>query len=198
MGRDGKARSPKRPLIILDRDGVINEDSDNFIRSPEQWQAIPGSLEAIARLSQAGYRVAVATNQSGLARGLFDAQALNAMHAKMQRLVKARGGTIDAVFYCPHGPDAACACRKPRPGLFEQIGRRFGRELDGVPAIGDSLRDLQAALAAGAQPILVKTGKGERTLEQSIGIAQLPVYANLSAAVDALLAQHGSSIEVSG
>src|SRR5450756_2364763 len=136
-------------LIILDRDGVINSDSDLFIKSPAEWLPLPGSLEAIARLNQAGYRVVVATNQSGVGRGLFDMTTLNAIHDKMHKAVNQLGGRIDAVFFCPHAQDAGCACRKPQPGMLLEIAERFNVALAGVPAIGDSLRDLQAASAAG-------------------------------------------------
>lgn len=154
---------PSMKLVILDRDGVINQDSAQFIKSPDEWVPITGSLEAIALLNQSGFRVAIATNQSGVGRGLFDMAVLNAIHDKMYRALGRLGGRIDAMFYCPHAADANCSCRKPKPGMFEEIGVRFGIELRGVPAIGDSLRDLQAASAVGAQPILVLTGKGEAT-----------------------------------
>ena len=152
-------------LIILDRDGVINFDSDHFIKSPDEWKPIPGSLEAIARLNQAGYRVVIATNQSGIGRGLFDMAPLNAIHDKLYRALAQVGGRIDALFYCPHAADLNCPCRKPRPGMLEEIARRFNTDLTGVPAIGDVLRDLEAAAAVGAQPMLVLTGKGRRTQE---------------------------------
>lgn len=148
-------------LVILDRDGTINVDRDDFVKSPEEWQPLPGALEAIARLNHAGWHVVIASNQSGLGRGLFDVAALNAMHAKMNKLLAAAGGRVDAVFYCPHSPDEGCRCRKPLPGLFEQIGERYGVELAGVPTAGDSVRDLQAGAAAGCEPHLVLTGKGE-------------------------------------
>jgi D-glycero-D-manno-heptose 1,7-bisphosphate phosphatase len=146
-------------LIILDRDGTINRDSDDFVKTPEEWLPLPGALEAIARLNQGGWRVVIASNQSGLGRGLFDVAALNAIHAKMHKLLAAVGGRVDAVFYCPHSPEESCNCRKPLPGLFEQIGTRFGVQLLGVPTAGDSLRDLQAGAAAGCEPHLVLTGK---------------------------------------
>lgn len=174
-------------LIILDRDGVINEDSDDYIKSPEEWQPIPGSLEAIARLHRAGWRVVVATNQSGVARGRFDLDALMRTHEKMHRAVRETGGLIDAVFFCPHGPDDNCACRKPKPGLFHDIAQRLRIDLKGVPAIGDSVRDLQAARAAGARPLLVKTGKGQQTLTHPELDADVPVFNDLASAVDALL-----------
>jgi D-glycero-D-manno-heptose 1,7-bisphosphate phosphatase len=147
-------------LVILDRDGTINADSDEFIKSPQEWEALPGALEAIARMNHAGWHVAIASNQSGLGRGLFDMASLNAMHAKMHKLLSAHGGRVDAIFYCPHTPEDKCNCRKPLPGLFEQIGERFGVELKGVPVVGDSVRDLQAGAAAGCEPHLVLTGKG--------------------------------------
>lgn len=175
-------------LIILDRDGVINEDSDAYIKSPDEWSPIPGSLEAIARLNRADYRVVVATNQSGVARGLFTLDTLNRIHDKMHRALAEVGANIDAIFYCPHGPEDQCTCRKPQPGLLHDIERRLGISLRGVPAIGDSLRDLQAAAAVGAAPFLVLTGKGRRTREKLDPAADIPVFEDLAAAVDALLA----------
>jgi D-glycero-D-manno-heptose 1,7-bisphosphate phosphatase len=151
-------------LIILDRDGVINEDSDMFVKSAAEWRPLPGSAEAIARLNHAGYRVAVATNQSGIGRGLFEMATLNAMHDKMHRLVAQAGGRIDAVFYCPHTADMGCDCRKPKPGMLLEIAKRFDTDLAGVPVVGDSLRDLQAAAAAKCETVLVKSGKGLQTL----------------------------------
>ncbi len=149
-------------LVILDRDGTINQDSDQYIKSPAEWRPIPGSLEAIARLTQGGWRIAVATNQSGIARGLFDMSTLNAIHTEMHRAVGQAGGRIDAIFFCPHASDSNCECRKPRPGLLLEIASRFGVKLKGVPMIGDSLRDVAAAAAAGAQPWLVLTGNGRK------------------------------------
>ena len=175
-------------LIILDRDGVINEDSDNFIKSPDEWQPLPGSLEAIAALKNAGWQVVVATNQSGIARKLFDLDTLHAIHDKMHRMVREYGGEIDAIFFCPHGPKDECDCRKPLPGLYEQIAKRLNTSLENVPSIGDSLRDLEAAKTAGAQPILVRTGKGTKTLYSAPGIEDVPVYCDLKQAVNALLA----------
>jgi D-glycero-D-manno-heptose 1,7-bisphosphate phosphatase len=150
-------------IVILDRDGVINHDSDQFIKSPDEWQPIAGSLEAIARLTQAGFRVVVATNQSGIGRGLFDMATLNAIHEKMHRAVGQAGGRIDAVFYCPHAADSTCACRKPRPGMLQEIAARYRAVPAETAIVGDSLRDLQAAAAVGAAPILVRTGKGTAT-----------------------------------
>lgn len=174
-------------LIILDRDGVINHDSDNYIRSVAEFIPLPGSIEAIARLCQAGYRVAIATNQSGISRGFYDIDTLNAMHDKLRSELAIHGGAIDMIAYCPHGPDDSCDCRKPKPGMYLAIGKRFDTPLHGVPVIGDSLRDLQAAQQVGATPILVKTGKGERTLAKGKGLEDIPVYDNLAAAVSALL-----------
>src|SRR3954465_11410951 len=146
-------------LVILDRDGTINADSDEFIKSPEEWQPLPGALEAIARLNHAGWHAVIASNQSGLGRGLFDVASLNAMHAKMHKMLSAQGGRIDAVFYCPHSPDEGCQCRKPLPALFEQIGERFGVDLRTALGVGDTVRDLQAGAAVGCQPNLVLTVK---------------------------------------
>src|SRR5699024_4454215 len=149
-------------LIILDRDGVINKDSDAYIKSPDEWLPIAGSLQAIARLKRAGYVVTVATNQSGIGRGLFDLSALTAMHTKMQRLLAELDVQIDGIFFCPHAPDAGCACRKPKPGLLQAIGQRFATSLEAVPVIGDSERDIEAAWRVHARPLLVNTGKGSR------------------------------------
>jgi D-glycero-D-manno-heptose 1,7-bisphosphate phosphatase len=146
-------------LVILDRDGTINQDSDEFIKSPEEWIPLPGALEAIARLNHAGWQVVIASNQSGLGRGLFDVASLNAMHARMHKMLAAAGGRIEAIFYCPHSPEEDCTCRKPKPGLFHQIAERFGVDLTGVPVAGDSVRDLQAGVAAGCEPHLILTGK---------------------------------------
>ncbi len=175
-------------LIILDRDGVINEDSDNYVKSVDEWQPIPGSIDAIARLSRNDYRVVVATNQSGIARGYYDVETLMAMHDKMHHLVNEAGGVIEAVFFCPHGPDDNCDCRKPKPGMYVDAGERLRTDLKDVPVIGDSLRDLEAAEAVGARPILVRTGKGMRTLEKLGDAARnMEVFDDLAAAVDALL-----------
>lgn len=156
----------EKGLVILDRDGVINQDSSEFVKSVDEWLPLDGSIEAIARLSAAGFTVAVASNQSGLARGLFDDEALLAMHQKLHDLVAAEGGRVDRIVICPHGPDDDCDCRKPKPGLLLGLGRHYGISLAGVPVVGDSLRDLQAATAAGARPILVRTGNGARTEQQ--------------------------------
>ena len=170
-------------LAILDRDGVINFDSADFIKRPEEWKPIPGSLEAIARLNQAGYRVVVATNQSGVSRGLLDMPTLNAIHDKMHKAAAHFGARIDAVVYCPHAQDSDCACRKPKPGLFNDIAHRFGTDLKGVPSVGDSRRDLEAAVAVGAAPLLVLTGKGRQTQADGGLPAGTRVAADLAAAV---------------
>ncbi|HEX5675157.1 MAG TPA: D-glycero-beta-D-manno-heptose 1,7-bisphosphate 7-phosphatase, partial [Azonexus sp.] len=161
--------------------------SDQFIKSPDEWKPIPGSLEAIARLTREGWRVVVATNQSGLARGLFEMTTLNAINAKMHKAVAQAGGRIEAVFYCPHAAEMDCACRKPKPGLFDEIAARYGRDLKDVPAVGDSLRDLEAAASVSARPMLVRTGKGEKTLAAGGLPENTPVFADLSEAVDYLL-----------
>ena len=146
-------------LCILDRDGTINEDSADFVKSPAEWRPLPGALEAIARINHAGWHVVVVTNQSGLGRGLFDMGALNAMHAKMHTMLAAVGGRVDAIFYCPHAPEDHCTCRKPAPGLYEQIAERYGIDLHGMPTVGDSIRDLVAGASVGCAPHLVLTGK---------------------------------------
>ena len=146
-------------LIILDRDGTLNFDRDDFVKTADEWQPLPGALEAVARLNHAGWRVVIASNQSGLGRGLFDMAAMNAIHTTMHKALADVGGRIDAVFYCPHSPDEACNCRKPLPGLFEQIGSRFGVPIKGVPTVGDSVRDLQAGSAVGCELHRVMTGK---------------------------------------
>ncbi|MEZ5489941.1 MAG: D-glycero-beta-D-manno-heptose 1,7-bisphosphate 7-phosphatase [Gammaproteobacteria bacterium] len=180
-------------LVILDRDGVINQDSDSYIKSPEEWLPIEGSLEAIARLHEYGFKVAVATNQSGVARGLFDLYTLARIHQKMCNLAEESGGLIDGVFFCPHGPDQGCGCRKPQPGLLTQIASEFEVSLQGVPFVGDSLKDLQAARNAGCRPILVLTGKGRQTLETSdpAELSDVTVVADLREAVK-VLTEHTS------
>ena len=178
-------------LVILDRDGTINEDRDDYVKSPEEWVPIPGALEAIARLNHAGWHTVVATNQSGLSRGLFDTATLNAVHAKMNQALARVGGRIDAVFFCPHGPGEGCTCRKPLPGLFELIGERYGVELAEVPLVGDSLRDLQAGAVVGCQPHLVRTGKAGRLGADALAdlLRQVPgteVHDDLAAFVEHL------------
>ena len=168
-------------LVVLDRDGTINHDSDQYIKSPAEWKPIKGSLEAIARLSQNGWRVVVATNQSGIGRGLFDMATLNAIHDTMHRAVHLAGGRIDAIFFCPHAGDSNCECRKPKPGMLLEIAKRMNVELEGVPMVGDSLRDLQAAVAAGARPVLVLTGKGTKTRDAGGLPAGTVIFPDLAA-----------------
>ena len=174
-------------LIILDRDGVINYDSDQFIKSPDEWKPIPGSLEAIARLNQEGYRVVVATNQSGIGRGLFDMPTLNAIHDKMHKSLAQVGGRIDAIFFCPHTNEADCSCRKPKSGMMLEISARYGVGLADVPAVGDSLRDLESAARLGASPYLVLTGKGNRTKEKGGLPEGTRIFADLAAVTASLL-----------
>jgi D-glycero-D-manno-heptose 1,7-bisphosphate phosphatase len=176
-------------LVILDRDGVINHDSAQFIKSTDEWRPFAGSMEAIARLNQAGFRVVVATNQSGVERGLFDMGTLNAINEKMMNLLAQHGGRIDAVFFCPHAAESHCACRKPRPGMFLEIGQRFNTTLADVPSIGDSPRDLEASAAVGALPILVLTGKGEKTRQAGNLPPNTEVYHDLAAAAKAIIAR---------
>ena len=173
-------------LIIPDRDGVINHDSDQFIKSPEEWRAIPGSLAAIARLNQWGYRVVVATNQSGIGRGLFEMDVLNSIHDKMMKSATQAGARIDAVFFCPHTNADQCNCRKPKPGMLHEIASRYNIDLTGVPVVGDSLRDLQAADAIGGQPILVLTGKGKKTLDDPLLPPSTRVFPDLAAVAASL------------
>lgn len=173
-------------LIILDRDGVINYDSDAFIKTQAEWIPLPGSVAAIARLSKAGWTIAVATNQSGVARQYFSVATLEAMHQRLRELVKEQGGELGLICYCPHGPDDRCACRKPLPGLFQQISAHYGVSLEGVPTVGDSLRDLQAGAAEGCRPFLVRTGKGRATEAQNLPAATL-VFDDLAAVANYLL-----------
>ena len=188
LASDAVVATRAAKLIVLDRDGVINYDSDQYIKSPEEWRPIPGSLEAIARLNHAGYRVVVATNQSGLGRGLFDMATLNAIHDKMHKALTHVGGRLDAVFFCPHTGDSKCECRKPKPGMLSEIGKRFNTELTGLPCVGDSLRDLMSADGVGAQPMLVLTGKGEKTLRDGDFPKNTVIFPDLAFAVSALLA----------
>ncbi|WP_035055919.1 D-glycero-beta-D-manno-heptose 1,7-bisphosphate 7-phosphatase [Andreprevotia chitinilytica] len=177
-------------LLILDRDGVINEDRDDFVKSPDEWSPIPGSLEAIGELTRAGWIVVVATNQSGVGRGLFDVDTLNRIHAKMHRAAQEFGGHIDAVFFCPHKPDAGCDCRKPLPGMIHDIAKRFHADLQGTWMVGDSLRDLQAFAAAGGRPALVLTGNGSQTQEGGYLPEGTAVFDNLAQFTAFLLKRH--------
>ena len=168
-------------LIVLDRDGVINYDSEHFIKSPEEWRPVPGSVEAVARLNHAGYRVVVATNQSGIGRGLFDMGMLNTIHEKMHKALAHAGARVDAIFFCPHTADSKCECRKPKAGMLLEIASRFNVSLDGVYMVGDALRDLEAAAAAGAKPVLVLTGKGKKTQKEGKLPAGTQVFEDLAA-----------------
>ncbi|HNP35777.1 MAG TPA: D-glycero-beta-D-manno-heptose 1,7-bisphosphate 7-phosphatase [Woeseiaceae bacterium] len=182
------ARAPR--LVILDRDGVINRESKDFVKSLEEWVPLPGSIAAIVRLSHAGFTIAVASNQSGLARGLFDEAALLSMHTRLRELVASEGGLLGEIVVCPHGPDDGCDCRKPKPGMLIRLAHNYGVELDAVPVIGDSLRDLEAARAAGARPILVRTGNGAQTetvLPEEF--TDIEIFDELGAAADALIAE---------
>ena len=167
-------------MIILDRDGVINQDSDKYIKNADEWIPIPGSLEAIKRLKKAGYLVTVATNQSGIARGLFSEDDLKTIHDKMHRMLAARGVSIDGVFYCPHGPQENCICRKPKPGLLIQIARKFNINLSDTPYVGDNIGDIKAAEIANARPILVRTGKGEHVMQNYPEAINVPTYDDLA------------------
>lgn len=174
-------------LLILDRDGVINHDSDDYIKNVAEWRPLPGSLEAIAQLTQSGWRIAVATNQSGIARGLFSMEALNAMHAKMHKAAMQAGGRIEAVFYCPDSADSNSPCRKPNPGMLLSISERFNTPLNAVPVVGDSLRDLHAARSAGALPFLVLSGNGKKTRKQGDLPEGTRVFQDLAAVARALM-----------
>jgi len=171
-------------LIILDRDGVINEDSDDYIKSPDEWHAIPGSLQAITKLSQNGYQIVIATNQSGIGRKLFNIETLNAIHMKMKTQLAEFGGVIDAIFFCPHLPKNECSCRKPKPGLYNEISERLRIPLNKVHCVGDKMTDIKAIQSAGGKPVLVRTGKGQSEIDQGLVPAGMPVYANLAAFVD--------------
>lgn len=189
-------------LVIIDRDGTINEDRDDYVKSVHEWAPIPGSLEAIARLNQAGWQVVVATNQSGLGRGLFDMGALNAMHAKMNRALALQGARVDAIFFCPHTPEDECACRKPAPGLFHDIARRFDVDLKGVPAVGNLPHDVLAAQAVGCEPHLLRSGKGARLKQQQISelqsrVPNLRLHDHLSGFADFLLHRELQATEAS-
>lgn len=181
-------------LVILDRDGVINRDSVDFVKSPDEWIPLKGSLEAIARLSQAGYEVVIITNQSGVGRGLLSADKLGQIHGRMIELVRQLGGQIQTILFCPHHPKDGCECRKPLSGMYSELGDRLGLSFKGVYSIGDSVRDLQAAKSAGAVPVLVKTGNGKKSLktiakQADLELGETLVFDNLAGFVDALLAK---------
>jgi D-glycero-D-manno-heptose 1,7-bisphosphate phosphatase len=187
--------TPMQPtVVVLDRDGVINEDSPDFVKTPDEWRAIPGSLEAIARLKQAGFEVAVATNQSGVARGLFSIDTLWSIHKKMLAEILAAGGYVKKIFFCLHGPDDNCACRKPKPGLLMQVAEYFACGFDRMVVIGDSARDIQSAQAVGARAILVRTGNGKKTEQSIASLTGIEVYDDLAAAVSSLVEQQGDSL----
>jgi len=179
---------PADRLVVLDRDGVINVDSDAYIKSPEEWHAIPGALEAIARLTRHGFRVFVVSNQSGIARGLLTQTTLERINERMRTAVAATGGSIEAIYVCPHHPDDGCACRKPRPGMLRQLEAEHGVSLAGVPLIGDKWSDLEVARAVGARPMLVLTGSGQRTLEAHRHEVD-QAFRDLAAVVDLLVTE---------
>jgi len=179
-------------MVILDRDGVINHDSEDFIKSPDEWIPIKGSIEAISRLKKADYLVTVATNQSGIARGLYDEKKLGKIHDKFEQQLSQRGAAIDGIFYCPHGPSDNCICRKPKPGLLLQIAKQFNIKLSETIFVGDTITDIKAARLAGAIPVLVKTGNGEATIEKFGPFEEIPVYDNLSHFVREFLRKHGN------
>lgn len=174
-------------LVVLDRDGVINQESAEYIKTPEEWQPIDGSLAAIARLCAAGFNVVLATNQSGVARGLFSPLTLDAIHRRMTAAIEASGGMLAGIFVCPHGPDDGCDCRKPKPGLMYQIEKAVGRRLGQQPVIGDSMRDIEAGRAVGARLILVRTGNGLETEKALSDSDDVEVYDDLAAAAEALI-----------
>lgn len=191
------------PLVILGRDGVLNEFREGHVTVPEEWVPVPGALEAVARINHAGWHTVVATNQSGIGRGMIDMSAVNAVHARMHQMLQAQGGRIDAVFFCPHTPEDGCDCRKPKPGLLHDIGRRYGMQLQGVPMVGDTLRDLQAAQAAGCEPHLVLSGRARGLAGAALQelLDQVPgaqVHASLDAFADFLLQREGNSDSVAG
>ena len=179
-------------MVILDRDGVINHDSDDYIKSVDEWIPIPGSLEAIERLKKAGYLVTVATNQSGIARGLYDEEVLQQIHNKMHELLAQRGSSVDGVFYCPHAPWDNCSCRKPKPGLLFQIAQQFDIDLSVTPFVGDTISDIKAAEMANAIPILVRTGKGEFVMQNNPDAIDVPVYDDLAHFVRETLRNRGA------
>ncbi len=179
--------TPPTKLIVLDRDGVINYDSDDYVKSVDEWIPLPGSMEALAKLTHAGYKIAIATNQSGISRGYFTVATLDAMHQKMLTLAAEAGAKIDYIAYCPHGPDDGCDCRKPLPGLIHQIEKALNISAEGCYMVGDSLRDLQAGSAAGLVPALVLTGKGERTQAKGIELQGVAVFSDLNNFVDQII-----------
>ena len=191
------------PLVILGRDGILNEFREGHVTEPEEWLPVPGALEAVARINHAGWHTVVATNQSGIGRGMIDMSAVNAVHARMHQLLQAQGGRIDAVFFCPHTPEDGCDCRKPLPGMLLDIGRRYGISLQGVAMVGDTLRDLQAAQAAGCEPHLVLSGRARGLQGDALQaiLAQVPqarVHDSLDAFADFLLARDNIADSTAG
>jgi len=183
---------PTQKFLILDRDGVINVESAEFVKTPDEWIPIKGSLEAIGRLSQAGYEIVVITNQSGVGRGHFSADMLAKMHAKMIDHIQQHGGKIQSILFCPHKPDEGCECRKPKDGMYQELAERLNISFSNVYSVGDSVRDLLAAKTAGAKPVLVKTGNGKKSLKEientpDLGLSSTPIFDNLSSFADALL-----------
>ncbi len=190
-------------LVILGRDGILNEFREDHVTTPEEWVPVPGALEAVARLNHAGWHVVVATNQSGIGRGMIDMSAVNAVHAHMHQMLQAQGARLDAVFFCPHTPEDHCDCRKPQPGLMLDIGRRYGVDLAHVPMVGDTARDLLAAHAAGCQPHLVQSGRAASLGPEQVQalLAVVPgsqVHAHLGGFVDFLLHQHNGGESIIG
>lgn len=175
------------PFIILDRDGVINYDSEFYIKNPDEWIAIPGSLEAIAQLNRLGYRVLVATNQSGVARGFYDLAMLDQIHEKFQRELAAVGGIVEEIFYCPHHPEEKCICRKPQPGMFQQIQKKYPINLAETYFVGDNLSDVQVAKLVGCKPLFVLSGKNKNVLVENPELTKIPYFADLAAAVSHIL-----------
>jgi D-glycero-D-manno-heptose 1,7-bisphosphate phosphatase len=190
-------------LVILGRDGILNAFREDHVKDPAEWRSLPGALEAVARLNQGGWQVVVATNQAGIGRGMFDMASLNAVHAHMMKELALQGGRIDAVFFCPHAPEDMCDCRKPLPGLLHDIARRFGVDLRHVPMVGDTLRDLEAAQAAGCEAHLVLTGRAAGLDEAALArmLERVPttrLHADLGAFADHLLRREHPDARDSG
>jgi D-glycero-D-manno-heptose 1,7-bisphosphate phosphatase len=194
---------PVVKLVILGRDGILNEFRDDHVKSPQEWAPIPGALEAVARLNQSGWHVVVATNQSGIGRGMIDMASVNAVHAHMAQRLAAVGGRVDAVFFCPHTPEDHCECRKPLPGLMVEIGKRYGIDLHLVPMLADTLRDLQAAHAAGCEPHLLRSGRAASLDAEQLAqiLAQVPgsrAHVDLSAFAEHLLRRDNGAVSGMG
>lgn len=190
-------------LVILGRDGILNKYREDHVKSPSEWVPIPGALEAVARLNHAGWHAAVATNQAGIGRGLIDMASVNAIHTHMNQMLLAQGGRLDAVFFCPHTPEDGCSCRKPQPGMMRDIGQRYGVDLQNVPMVCDTLRDLQAAQAAGCEPHLVRTGRaagltGEQVQQMLDKVPESTVHADLGAFAEFLLRRYHADLSTHG